>query len=262
MKLNKKKFIKAISLLLFLLLILIVLIVFTVNKMINKNDSKSYEKMNLNFKDRVDTLNEFKSDYLKVGWIQVQGTNIDCPVLEAKASIYELNYSYAWRSSTYSTGENREVILGHNIINVSSTPMLSNDNLMNFESLMSFTYASFAKDNLYIKYTKDNKEEIYLIYAVGFYDYGYDNAESFNNKEKIKNYINDVRKNSIYDYDVDVNENDQIITLKTCTRYFGYNEKQQLFVDARKLRDNEEILKYSVKTNSNFDEIMNSSKID
>lgn len=259
MKLNKKKFISSVSLVLLVILFIIFGISFIFKSF---NSNSEYKKMNLNFSSRINKFEEFISnDYYKIGWLQVQGTNIDVPILDARSSNIDLSYSFGWRSSTYTTGENREVLLGHNVLNVSNQPMLSNEKLQDFESLMSFSYYKFAKDNLYIQYTKNGKDELYLIYAISFYDYTYDNSESISDSKKIKEYINDVRKNSIYDYDVEVDSSDTLITVKTCTRYFGLSEKQQFIIDARKVRDNEEIVKYSVKTNDNFEKLINSSEM-
>ena len=258
MKLNKKKILFFGFMVFIFIIILLAILIFKNN---NKSKNK-IELVDLDFGSRINTLADFNSgEYYKIGWLQVQGTNIDLPILDSRTGSIDLDYSFGWRSSTYVTGENREVLLGHNVLNVSSTPMLPNENLRDFEELMAFSHASFAKNNLYIQYTKNGKDEIYLIYAIGFYDYNYDNAESINNKEKLKKYISDVRKNSIYDYDIDVSEDDYLITIKTCTRYFGLNEKQQFIIEARKLRDNEKLIKYNVNTNKNFDSLINSSQI-
>ena len=258
MKLNKKT---KIFIFLILSILILALVMFLIIK--PKKELKQNEIIKLDFKNRIEQLKNFDSGkYYKIGWLQVQGTNIDLPIIDATSNIDDLDYSFGWRSPLYVTGENREVLIGHNILNVSSTPMLSNENLEDFEALMSFSYYSFAKDNLYIKYTKDYKEEIYLIYAIGFYDYNYDKAESINDPNETTTYIETARKNSIYDYDIDVNNQDQLLTVKTCTRYFGANEKQQFIIDARKVRDNEEIVKYSVKTNQNFENLIGVKKVD
>lgn len=249
----KKNFIFIIVFILMILLILTFRII----------DNTKDKNIQLDFDNGIEKLSNFNSDnYYKIGWLQVQGTNINLPILDFSSSYEDLDYSFGWRSASFVTGENREVLLGHNILNVSSNPMLSNENLDDFESLMSFSYAGFAKDNLYIEYSKDGKNEIYLIYAVGFYDYSYDDSSSYNETKDIKKYIENTRKNSIYDYDIDVVENDSLITLKTCTRYFGIDEKQQFVVDARKLREDEKTIKYKVTTNELFNKLMNSSKID
>jgi len=252
MKFNKSKII-----ILFLVLVLIIgiLLIFLFN---NKSDNFKETKMKLNFNSRVEKLQEFESgNFYKIGWLQVQGTNIDLPILDYNSGLHDLDYSYGWRNVNYTTNSNREVLLGHNVLNVSSNPMLPNDKLMDFESLMAFVYSKFAEENLYIQYTKDGKEELYLIYAVGFYDYWYDDGSGINNKKELKSYIKEVRDNSVYDYNIDVNDDDTLLTLKTCTRYFGLDEKQEFQIDARKIRDGENIVKYSVKTNENFKKLLN-----
>ena len=217
-------------------------------------NSKFDKNITLNFQDRTEDSLEFKhGDFYTVGWIQVQGTNIDTPVINSFDYGDDGISDYAWRSSEYDTDETREVISGHNIINVSSTPIRDMSMLNYFEGLMAFTYYDFAQDNLYISYTKEGKEELYKIYAIGFYDYAGNNDRSMSNPEQIKEYIASVRDNSIYDYDIEVDENDELITIKTCTRYFGAFEKQLFVIDARKVRDDEKIEKYKVKKSKNFD---------
>lgn len=245
-----------------LILLLVVSMIIMLHFDFGNQEKKETVIMELDFKNRINQFNEFDSgEYYKFGWLQVQGTNIDLPIIDFTSKTSDLEYSYAWRSPVYETGENREVLIGHNILNVSSTPMLSNENLKNFESLMSFSYAEFAENNLYMQYTKDGKEELYLIYAIGFYDYDYDSAESMIDLEEITSYIKKVKNNSIYDYDIDVNEKDQLLTVKTCTRYFGVNEKQQFVIDARKVRDDEKTIKYEVNTNKNFEDLILNQKV-
>lgn len=246
-------------LLLIILLILISILAFLFFKIFNNNSKKEdnyvAKHIDISFESRIDKLKTFDSGSLyKFGWLQVQGTDIDVPILDSTSapSVNDINYSYSWMSPNYNTGENRPVIMGHNILNVSNEPMLPNGELENFEEMMAFTYFGFAKDNLYLQYTTDNSDDIYLIYAAGFYDYDFDNAESYKNKKDIDKYIKKVRKNSIYDYDIDVNSSDDIITIKTCTRYFGSDTKQQFMIEARKLRKDEDTIKYKVEINDNF----------
>ena len=234
------------------ILVIVVLVVAVVYFSIE--DSKFDKNITLNFQDRTEDSLEFKQgDFYTVGWIQVQGTNIDMAVLNGHDYSNGGISDYAWRSSEYDTDETREVINGHNIINVSSTPIRDMSMLNYFEGLMAFTYYDFAQDNLYISYTKEGKEELYKIYAIGFYDYAGNNDRSMSNPEQIKEYIASVRDNSIYDYDIEVDENDELITIKTCTRYFGAFEKQLFVIDARKVRNDEKIEKYKVKKDENFD---------
>lgn len=43
----------------------------------------------------------------------------------------------------------------------------------------------------------------------------------------MKHYIRETKKNSLYDFDVEVDSSDHLISLITCTRYFGLNGKTQ-----------------------------------
>jgi len=249
-KINKKKLISSLSLVLIIIVAITVCIVLKCNNKTEKNK----ETMKLSFTSGIDKIKNFDGKgYYKIGWLQVQGTNIDLPIMETNYIKEEENSpSFGWRSQLYVTGENVEVLAGHNVMNVSDTPMLPNKELTDFEELMAFTYYDFAKDNLYIQYTKDGKDEIYLIYAVGFYDSSEKDMASTNDSKKVKEYIKKAKNKSIYDYDIDVKSSDSLIRLATCTRYFGLNEKQAFIIDARKLREDEKTIKYDVKKNDNY----------
>ena len=228
--------------LIFILLFFIVLLVIC----FFKNKNIRYEEITLNFESRVIKLEELdEASINKYGWLQVQGTKVDVPILLTVNTMD--TYSYGWISSNSVGMKTRKVLVGHNVLNVSSSPLVNEEVLTDFEDLMAFSYYDFAKENMYISFTENGIDKIFVIYAIGFYDYDYDNASGLNEKDDIKKYINDVKKNSIYKYDVSVNENDNILTVKTCTRYFGDSEKQQFIIDARELRENEKTFKYNVK---------------
>lgn len=206
------------------------------------------------FESRIAKVNEFKiADAKVIGWIQVQGTNIDYPVIDETESAYESGIDYIWRANTYREGNNREAIYGHNILNVSSKPLINATDHTRFEQLMGFVYSDFAKKNLYIQYTNHDNDEIYKIYAISFV-YSYDEqGYSFDTEKDTLSYIESAKEASIYDYDVDVDGSDKIISLLTCTRMFGTTGPTQFRIDARKLRKNEKIKKYSVEINENYD---------
>lgn len=189
-----------------------------------------------------------------VGWIKVNGTNIDYAVHLGNSSS---SSDIIWTNDTLSNGENRKMILGHNLLNVSSVPLVNSKSLTRFEPLMAYVYQNFTEDHLYIQYVDiDSEESLYKIYAVSFYHGPDDEGESYTDKDDITNYINTVRNNSIYKFDVDVNYEDELISLATCTRFFGIDGPMHFKIDARKLRKNEKISNYSVKKTSNYD-IMN-----
>ena len=231
----------------FILLIIIGVIIFKVF-----NNEPKFE---VKFKTRIkDIEKDFKSKDI-IGWIQVQGTNIDYPITEEKRILgltSTEDLEHLWLSNQYIDGFNRKAFYGHNIRNVSSNPIIVDPTHKGFEQLLSFTDYNFAKNNLYIQYTHDGKDEIYKIYAVSFQYNAIENGYSYYGAD-VENYIEKAKKDSIYDYDIDVNEKDEIIALITCTRYYGTGSKNQYRVDARKIRENENITKYKVEKNKNYD---------
>lgn len=202
--------------------------------------------MVLNFQSRVDNIENLKEINInKFGWLQVQGTTVDVPILTTANA--NGDYSHGWVSSNSIGFKTRNVLIGHNVLNVSNQPMVNHSILTDFEDLMAFVYYDFAKENMYVSFTKNGIDRIYVIYAIGFYDYDYDNAEGLTNDAEVDRYIQLAKESSIYQYDVDINHSDDLLTIKTCTRYFGNDEKQQFVIDARELREDETPLKYHVK---------------
>ena len=192
-------------------------------------------------------------DSKTVGWIQVQGTNIDYPVIMETPTAYESGIDYLWRPNSYEDKQNREVIYGHNILNVSSKPLINAEGHTRFEPLMGFVYENFTKENLYIQYTYGGEDHLYKIYAIGFYSLNEEDGTGITDENLVKHYIRETKKNSLYDFDAEVDSSDHLISLITCTRYFGLNGKTQFRIDAREVRKNEKIKKYSVYTNENYD---------
>ena len=153
---------------------------------------------------------------------------------------------------------NKVDILGHNILNLSANPRINSPNFTKFEGLMAFIYPNFVKDNKYIQYRVNGKDYLYKIYAVRIQD-SYQGIETIRltnySKKETKEYIDKVRKESIFDFGVDLRDDDNLISLITCTRFFGPDKEAAFVVDARMLREKEKARNYSVKTNDNYKKI-------
>ena len=206
--------------------------------------------------DRIDKLNNYdKLSKKPVGWLIVQGTNIDFPVLYSDDALEISNpkYELGW---TYSTGEelaNHIVVMSHNIRNVSNKPIIGDKKHRRFEQLMAYIYYDFVKDNKYIQYTTNNKNYLYKVYGV--YLKRTSDVELYDiDKKDIKKYYQGVKKDSYFDFSVDMNENDKLLTLVTCTRFYG-EEEYSFVVEARRVRKYELPLNYKVKKNKKYDEI-------
>ena len=64
-----------------------------------------------------------------------------------------------------------------------------------------------------------------------------------------------LKKSNFYDYDIDVNEKDKLISITTCTRFYGVNSDVEFYVVGRMLREGEKIEHYKVTKNSNYNDI-------
>ena len=193
-----------------------------------------------------------------VGWLRVEGTNIDLPLVETSNSTNVLRdeYDFAWTNSFPDEKSNHPSFVSHNIRNVSPNPIVGDDEMTHFEQLMSFIYLDFIKDNQFIEYTNERGEtSLYRIYAVALIkdDQSASYSDTFT-KDELDSYIKDSKDVSMYDINTEVDSDDLLLSLYTCTRFYG-TEDYSFRVDARKLRKNEKTTLSRVKSNENYDKI-------
>lgn len=212
--------------------------------------------------DRVGKVDSFSKKYDKyktVGWLKVQGTNIDYPIIYNAGNI-DVNHindlNFLWTNINEKELTNRMLIVGHNIRNVSANPIIGDENHVRFEQLLGYIYYDFVKDNKYIQYTIDGKNYLYKIFSISFVDNNtIDYGKNSYSKKELDKYITNSISDSYFKFDVDVNKDDNVITLLTCTRMFGNSVNKTFKIDARMVRDNEFITNYKVEEKSNYDEI-------
>lgn len=251
---NKNKKSKTILITTTLLIIMILSLVLIKSFLLNKN---------FKVESRVNNVEKYQREHkdLKVvGWIKVEGTNIDYPVLEDADKIeYEEDgkIQYVWENGEMEKLHRINYIMGHNVMNLSSNPLINDKNHKRFEQLMSFTYYDFIKENKYIQFTLNGKDYIFKIFSVS-YPLSYETT-SYNgdiyDKDDTKKYLEKISKENIYDFDIEVDENDTILSLITCTRMFGTNDKRSFKVDARLLRSGERTTNYNVSKSSKYKEV-------
>lgn len=180
----------------------------------NTEPSSYYTKYEQIF-DQLSSINEDT-----VGWITVNNTKINYPVVQSTDNEYYLNYDFnkkknifGWiymdyRNNIYNLSDNT-IIWGHNIRNG-----------MMFGTLRYATNESWYKnaDNQVITFNtkvKNMKWRIFSIYRIPVTnDYLYAN---FGEKEEFQKFLDMIRGRSIYDFGVDVTSDDHIITLSTCS---------------------------------------------
>ena len=256
---------KSLGLLLLCLIFIVIILVFAFAKLIPKTDYYVVSPRVDNVKTTI--IDNPNNPLTTVGWIQVQGTNIDYPIVlkEGEGSYPGDKTGYAWLSNFTAGFHNHIRVSGHNLFNLSSTPKMKSDMFERFESLMSFVYYDFAKENKYIQLTMDGKEYVYKVFATAFVP----NNEKLwmpldddYKEEDLEQYIELMKKISIYDYDIDVNKDDDIISVITCTRFFGIDDRKDFRIVGRLVRDDEKINDYSVKRNRNYVQVEEKMKGD
>lgn len=247
---------------LFLLIGIMIVVMISLKVFDTSEKSKKEQfKMESRVEKVLDTEVSEKSSFKTIGWLRIEGTNIDYPIVqsEERASDFPVELeSYAWSLNFDDKFHNMINIMGHNIYNLSSTPKLHSSKFKRLEELMSFVYYDFAKDNRYMQLTIDGKDYIYKIFSVNFIASADTNSfpvvDDYS-KEELKTQIDYYKKDSLYKYDVDVNEDDSLISVVTCTRFFGNEQNYDFFVNGRLLRDGEEIDNYKVTTTKNYKNI-------
>ncbi len=167
------------------------------------------------------TLNENYDELLKindetVGWLKVNNTNVNFPIVQTSNNDYYLDYNFykkrnynGWAFVDYRNNLNEldknTIIYGHNgtifgsLYNTLKNYWLNNEN----NYIISFN-------------TRTNQMQfrIFAIYKTTPDFYYLDTNYSSN--IEFMNFIDEVKKRSIHDFGTEVNENDHILTLSTC----------------------------------------------
>jgi len=163
------------------------------------------------------SLKEINSDV--VAWINVNGTNIEYPVVKGNDNSYYLNHNFnkeynvaGWIFSDYHNKfdetDKNIVIFGHNTKNGSMFGTLKNVLDKSWQD---------NKDNLEITLVTEKgqyKYQVFSTYSIIAEDY-YINT-LFNSDDEYSRFINEISSRSNYDYNVEVNSNDKILTLSSC----------------------------------------------
>lgn len=246
----KKKMIIALSILIVIVAIALVFVYYKVN-------FRTSDFAVLDETDKIEDAKQYGDEV--VGWLRVEGTNIDLPLIKINedTDVYNDAYDFAWTNSIPDGTGNRPAYISHNVRNVSRNPIVGDDTMTRFEQLMSFIYPDFIKDNQFIEFTdSEGDTSLYRIYAVALLedDQNASFSDTYTDEEQ-RRYIKKAKRESMYDIDVDVNEDDLMLTLFTCTRFYGAYTSYSFRVDARKLREGEDKIYAKVETNKNYEKI-------
>ena len=245
-----------IYIMMFLIVILVICVIGSVYYFINANKEKQeYKEILDNIEidaaevtvqktERMLQLEELQKENDEIiGWLEIEGTNINYPILQTKDNDYYLTHNYKKeKSSTGSLFLDKDF----DLINGSSNYLIyghrSKQGLM-FEDLMKYAKKDFYQDHTTIKFTTPTEDATYEIISV-FYSRVYYKSEKdvfryyyFVNSEDEQEYnefVNNAKKSSIYDIEATAQYGDQLLTLSTCE----YSQEDGRFaVVARKVKE-------------------------
>jgi sortase B len=176
----------------------------------------SYIKMNL---INVDFEELKKKNKDTKGWIQVSGTNINYPFVQAKDNKYYLTHSFekkytdaGWVFLDYRNDINNlsknNIIYGHARLNKTMFGTLKNVLTKNWYN---------NSDNHVIKLSTEKENTLWQIFSVySIKTETYYITTDFKNDDDFKKFIDTVKKRSKYKFDANVSVNDTLLTLSTC----------------------------------------------
>ena len=192
------------------------------------DETKEDEKYAVDF----EKLKEKNSDV--VAWLKVNGTNIETTVVKTTDNDYYLTHNFnkeynsaGWIFADYKNkvdGTDKNlVIYGHNMRDDSmfgSLKWVINEDWYNNE------------DNKYITLITENETQVYEVFSVYQIEKeDYYIQTNFNTEKEFNTFAQTIKKRSKKDFNVDVNENDNILTLSTCAN----NNKYRVVLHAKKI---------------------------
>lgn len=182
-----------------------------------------------------------------VGWLYVPNTDIDESVVQAPDNDYylrrNLQKTYDWYGCYFADYESiltggkisrNTIIYGHS--------MDDNPDGLKFSQLKKWLNIDFAQQNPYLYFSTPEKDMVWKIFSVMYTSTKFNYVAADPNNTNFLNIINEARKASQFNYDVDVNATDNILTLSTCTYVYGKeNSSQRYVIMARLVRPGEEM---------------------
>lgn len=169
-----------------------------------------------------------------VGWIQVNGTNINYPFVQTNDNSFYLNHSFdksynkaGWVFLDYRNNKNindkNTIIYAHGRI----------DNLM-FGSLRKVLTNGWLnnKDNYVIKLSTDKENTLWQVFSVYRIPTTSDYLKiEFENNDEFKNFLELLLNRSTFNFNTSIDKNDKILTLSTC-----YNDNDKVVLHAKLIK--------------------------
>ena len=174
----------------------------------------------------------YKSKYFK-GFLEISGTDFKEALYQYSNNDYFLTHNGLGQKkssgATYldyriNSTSKKILIYGHN-----------NDKLsLPFSILENYNDFDYYKEHKYLTLTFDDVKYKYEIFSVYIETSNWDYMNiKFSSNSLYKSHLNDLKSRSIYDTGVEINGNEKIIILQTCSKnkeYSSYDKKYMLII--------------------------------
>lgn len=199
-------------------------------KIPKENPYWDYIKMNMidvNF----DNLKKINSDV--VGWIKVNGTNINYPFVQSKDNKYYLTHSF---SKSYNNAGLVFLDYRNNNINNRNTIIYAHgrtDKTM-FGTLRKVLNNGWINNtnNYVIKISTEKENSLWQIFSIYHIPTTNDYLQTeFKDKREYQRFLNILKNRSNHNFNTSITSNDTILTLSTC-----YNDSEKMVVHAKLIK--------------------------
>ena len=196
-----------------------------------------------------------------VGWLRIPDTEIDNAVMHTTNNDFyhrkdELK-QYSWTGCYYADYEcsfgptsddlsRSTVIYGHNV------NFDDGKDKERFSQLFHFADEEWAKEHPYIYFSTPEEDMIWEVFAVAYTTTDFNYIQVLKDRKvsdeqiteaQMINIVNEARERSEYDYnDVEVNGDDKIITLSTCSYKYGQRNDVRFIVMAKLVTEDDPLV--------------------
>lgn len=162
-----------------------------------------------------------------VGWVSVEGTKLNNPILQAEDNDFYLNRNF---KDNYSRAGSVFMDYRNDVIDMSRNTVIYGHAMKNdtmFGSVKKYAEQGYADEHAIIHF--DTLYDSYDIEVFAAYettiDFYYIETD-FTSDEDYMQYIAEVRKRSVIEMPVEINPGDQILTLSTCNNSVDSKDKR------------------------------------
>lgn len=199
-------------------------------KIPKENPYWDYIKMNM-INVNFDNLKKINSDV--VGWIKVNGTNINYPFVQSKDNKYYLTHSF---SKSYNNAGWVFLDYRNNNINNRNTIIYAHgrtDKTM-FGTLRKVLNNGWINNtnNYVIKISTEKENSLWQIFSIYHIPTTNDYLQTeFKDEREYQRFLNILKNRSNHNFNTSITSNDTILTLSTC-----YNDSEKMVVNAKLIK--------------------------